>query len=235
MAHSRRLVHELPSLGVGFDADSRRAPVALAGTRTVLRSSQGDTMRAFMKRLALGVLAGGPILLGLTNGGASADITYVYDRIGRLIGVVDPGGDTAVYHYDAVGNLTRISRHSSALVSIIDFNPGAGPAGTVVTIFGTGFDATPGANTVTFTGTVATISSASPTELVAIVPAGATTGVIAVTSPAGSATSSTPFVLTTSTGAPVITSFTPKVATPGTTVAVAGTNFEPTPTNNRLK
>ena len=192
-------------------------------------------MRAFIERLALGVLAAGSILLGLTNGIAFADITYIYDRVGRLIGVVDPAGDTAVYHYDALGNLTRISRQSSALVSIIDFNPGAGPTGTVVTIFGTGFDTTPGANTVTFNGTVATISSASPTELVAIVPAGATTGVIAVTSPAGSATSSTPFVLTTSTGAPVITSFTPTVATPGTAVAVAGTNFEPTPTNNRLK
>ena len=90
-------------------------------------------MRAFIERLALGVLAVGSILLGLTNGIACADITYVYDRVGRLIGVVDPAGDTAVYHYDAVGNLTRISRQSSALVSIIDFNPGAGPTGTVVT------------------------------------------------------------------------------------------------------
>jgi len=54
-------------------------------------------MRAFIERLALGVLAAGSILLGLTNGLAYADITYVYDRIGRLIGVVDPAGDTAVY------------------------------------------------------------------------------------------------------------------------------------------
>ena len=192
-------------------------------------------MRAFIERLALGVLAAGSILLGLTNGVAGADITYVYDRIGRLIGVVDPTGDTAVYYYDAVGNLTRISRQNSALLSIIDFNPAAGPAGTVVTIFGTGFDPTPGASTVTFNGTVATISSASPTELVVSVPLGATTGVIAVTSPAGSATSSAPFTVTATNGAPNITSFTPAIATPGTAVSITGTNFEPIAANNRLK
>jgi YD repeat-containing protein len=191
-------------------------------------------MRAFVERLALGVLVGW-ILLGLTNDTASADITYVYDRIGRLIGGVDPGGDAAVYHYDAVGNLTRISRQSSALVSIIDFNPASGPAGTVVTIFGTGFDATPGANAVTFNGTAAAISSASPTGLVATVPPGATTGAIAVTSPAGSATSSASFTVTTSNGTPAITGFAPTIGTPGTNVSITGNNFEPTPTNNRLR
>jgi len=192
-------------------------------------------MLAFIERLALGVLAAGSILLGLTNAVAYADITYVYDRIGRLIGVVDPAGDTAVYYYDAVGNLTRISRQSSALLSIIDFNPGAGPVGTVVTIFGTGFDPTPGANTVTFNGTVAAISSASPAELVVIVPLGATTGVIEVTTPAGSAASSAPFTVTTSTGAPAITGFTPTIGTPGTPISITGNNFEPTPTNNQLR
>jgi YD repeat-containing protein len=192
-------------------------------------------MRAFTEHLAIGVLAVGSILLGLANDIACADIRYVHDRIGRLIAVVDPAGDTAVYHYDAVGNLTRISRQSSSVVSIIDFNPAAGLTGTVVTIFGTGFDAAPGANTVTFNGTVATISSVSPTELVATVPAGATTGVIAVTSPAGSATSSTPFTVTTSPGAPVITGFTPGIGTPGTPISITGNNFDATATNNRLR
>jgi YD repeat-containing protein len=199
-----------------------------------------------MERPALGVLAIGWILFGpapawengwpiLTQGVASADITYVYDRIGRLIGVVDPASDTAVYHYDAVGNLTSISRQSSALVSLIDFNPASGPVGTTVTIFGTGFSPTPSENTVTFNGTAATVASASPTQLVASVPAGATTGSIGVTAPAGSASSSSPFTVTATSGAPTITSFTPTIATPGTAVSITGTNFEATPTNNRLR
>jgi YD repeat-containing protein len=166
---------------------------------------------------------------------AHADITYIYDRIGRLIGVVDPAGDTAVYHYDAVGNLTSIARQSSALVSVIDFNPAGGPVGTSVTIFGTGFSPTPSENTVTFNGTAAAVSSASPTQLVVTVPAGATTGSIGVTAPAGSASSSAPFTVTATDGAPTITSFAPTIGTPGTAVAITGTNFEPTPSHNRLR
>ncbi len=34
---------------------------------------------------------------------AHADITYIYDALGRLRGVVDPASDTAIYSYDAVG------------------------------------------------------------------------------------------------------------------------------------
>ena len=127
------------------------------------------------------------VLLFVLPAVAHADITYIYDRLGRLIGVVDPAGDTAVYHYDAVGNLTSISRQSSALVSVIDFNPASGPVGTAVTIYGTGFSPTASENTVTFNGTAASVSSASPTQLVVSVPAGATTGSIGVTAPAGSA------------------------------------------------
>lgn len=203
-------------------------------------------MRAFLERLALNVLAIGWLVLGpiptwesgrpvLSPSAADADIAYVYDRIGRLIGVVDPAGDTAVYHYDAVGNLTSISRQSSALVSVIDFNPGSGPVGRAVTIYGTGFSPTPGENAVTFNGIAATVSSASATQLVVTVPAGATTGSIGVTAPAGSASSSTAFTVTTTGGAPTITGFNPTIATPGTAVSITGANFEPTPTNNRLR
>ncbi len=45
-------------------------------------------------------------------GAARADISYIDDALGRLIAVVDPSGATAVYHYDAVGNLS-ISRQAS--------------------------------------------------------------------------------------------------------------------------
>ena len=51
----------------------------------------------------------------------AAEIDYVYDDLGRLRAVDDPSSDTAVYNYDAVGNLLSISRQSSSVVSIIDF------------------------------------------------------------------------------------------------------------------
>ena len=63
------------------------------------------------------------VLLFVLPAVAHADITYIYDRLGRLIGVVDPAGDTAVYHYDAVGNITakgagRLSLPSRTLRAI---------------------------------------------------------------------------------------------------------------------
>src|SRR5262245_57239545 len=134
--------------------------------------------------LALGVLLGAPIV------STQSAIQYVYDALGRLIAVIDTNGDTAVYHYDAVGNLLSIDRHASSQVSIVSFTPGSGPIGATVTIFGTGFSATASQDTVRFNGTTATISTASTTTLVVTVPGGATTGTISVTAPAGSATSS---------------------------------------------
>jgi YD repeat-containing protein len=117
-------------------------------------------------------------------------ISYAYDALGRLIGVTDSLGDTATYQYDAVGNLLSIGRYSSAQISIIGFAPTHGTAGSQVTIYGTAFSPTPSSNTVTFNGTSATVTSASTTQLVVTVPAGASTGAIGVTAPSGSTTSS---------------------------------------------
>jgi YD repeat-containing protein len=164
---------------------------------------------------------------------AHADITYVYDALGRLVGVVDPAGDTGVYQYDAVGNLTGIARYASSTVGIIAVTQGSGPAGTLVTISGTAFSATPGQNTVTFNGISATVISSTTTQIIVTVPTGVTSGPIVVTSPAGAATSATPFTVSGS-GAPTITSFTPNVGAATTAVTITGTNFESVPTNNRL-
>jgi YD repeat-containing protein len=231
------LVRELPVLG----SNQRTNGGEIRLDQNRLQQPGINTQQLALILLVAGWILFGPSLardhgrLSLGPANAHAEITYIYDRIGRLIGVVDPAGDTAVYHYDAVGNLTSISRQSSALVSVIDFNPTSGPVGAAVTIHGTGFSSTPSQNTVTFDGTAATVSSASPTALVVTVPAGATTGSIAVTAPAGSASSSMPFTVTATSGAPTITSFTPTIGTPGTAVSITGTNFELTPTHNRLR
>ena len=103
---------------------------------------------------------------------SGADISYVYDNLGRLLAVIDPASDTAVYAYDAVGNLTGITRQASSTLAILQFTPSGGPVGTSVTIYGTGFSATPASNTVKFNGTTATVATASTTVLTTTVPTG---------------------------------------------------------------
>ena len=170
----------------------------------------------------------------LTIGGAltaQSPIRYVYDELGRLVGVIDGNGDAAVYHYDAVGNLLSITRSTSTQVNVIDFSPDRGPIGQSVSIYGTGFSATANQNTVTFNGTSATVSTASTTHLVVTVPGGATTGTIAVTTPNGSDTSDTSFSVAAA-ATPTITSFSPISAGAGTSITITGTNFDGTTASN---
>ena len=164
--------------------------------------------------------------------GLAADISYVYDDLGRLRAVIDPASDTAIYAYDSVGNLTGITRQSSTTLAVLQFTPGNGPIGTTVTIYGTGFSATPASNTVKFNGTTATVLTASTTVLTATVPSGATTGSISVTVGANTATSAASF--TVGSGAPTLSSFTPAVASYGTTMTLTGTNYDTTLINNRV-
>jgi len=158
--------------------------------------------------------------------------TNIYDEVGRLVAVVDPTGDTVRYSYDAVGNLLSITRASSSSLSVIEFTPDKAPVGSSVTIFGTGFSTTPGNNTVKFNGTTATVTSSSATQISTTVPVGATTGLISVTTAAGTASSSVPF--TVGSDAPIITSFTPNIGAAGTTVNLSGSNFDTTPSGNRV-
>jgi RHS repeat-associated protein len=151
-------------------------------------------------------------------------IRYVYDDVGRLKAVVDPATETGVYRWDVVGNLLSAARRPSNSVQVLQVSPGSGPVGTSVRIIGTGFGATAGQNTVRFNGTSATVTSASASELVAVVPAGATTGPVSVTSPTGSATSDSPFTVSPA-AAPVINTAAPAVAAPGTAVTLGGQNF----------
>jgi len=86
----------------------------------------------------------------------------------------------------------RIGGGQPGSPAITGFTPVSGPAGTVVTISGSGFD---GTTTVTFGGTAASYTVDSEGSISATVPAGATTGPISVSTPAGSATSSSSFTV----------------------------------------
>ncbi len=163
----------------------------------------------------------------------AADISYVYDDAGRLRAVIDPTSDTAVYGYDAVGNLTGITRQPSSTLAVLQFTPSSSSIGSPVTIYGTGFSATPASNTVKFNGTTATVLTASTMVLTANVPSGATSGPISVTVGANTATSTNSFTVGIG-GTPTLTSFTPAVGNYGATVTLTGTNYDTTLINNRV-
>ena len=162
-------------------------------------------------------------------------INYEYDEAGRLKAVVDSLNNGVLYNYDAAGNILSIIKKAATALSITDFVPARGPVGTTVTINGAGFSTTASQDAVTFhSGVAATVTSATSTQLVTTVPAGATTGTIKVTVGSSSATSSTSFTVTSSNGLPTITSFTPSIASAGTAVSIIGTNFDPTASNDQL-
>jgi len=87
-----------------------------------------------------------------------------------------------------------------------------------VTINGTNFT---GASSVQFNGlNAASFTVTSATAIQATVPAGATTGPLAVTTPGGTTTSASSFAV-----APAITSFSPATGPAGTAVTITGSNF----------
>lgn len=78
--------------------------------------------------------------------------------------------------------------------AISSFTPTSGPAGTTVAISGTNLG---GATAVTFNRVAAAFTVTSATQLTATVPAGATTGPVAVTASGGTAASAASFIVTT--------------------------------------
>src|SRR5260221_4251453 len=103
---------------------------------------------------------------------------------------------------------------------MLSLAPTAGAPESSVTISGQGFGASTG--TVTFSGQAATVTSWSNTSIVALVPDGAISGAVVVTSATGPSNAIGFSVLP-----PVITALTPASAEPTTSITVTGTNLGP--------
>lgn len=107
--------------------------------------------------------------------------------------------------------------------AIAGLAPASGPVGTTVTVTGSNFT---GATAVTLNG--AAVPSFTVVDAATItfeVPAGAASGLVAVTTVGGQAASAAAFTVTVPVLAPTIASFTPTTGGVGTTVTITGTNL----------
>lgn len=151
---------------------------------------------------------------------------YLYDDQGRLTSVSDGTGATALYNYDAVGNLLSIDRLTppGSGIGVYLVNPIAGQVTQLCRLQGYGFDPVPSNNVVKFNGVTAAVSSATAYTLTVIVPAGATTGTVTVTNTNGTANSPSSFAVV---GGATITALNPAAFTQGTTMpaTIQGTNL----------
>ena len=103
--------------------------------------------------------------------------------------------------------------------TITSFSPTLGPSGTNVTITGSNFKAV---TNVTFNGLTASFTVVSPSQITAVVPAGASSGLIGVAKRTGIATSANNFTVQ---GSPSIAGFSPASAAIGASVVITGASF----------
>lgn len=118
-------------------------------------------------------------------------------------------------------------------VTITDFQPRAGGPGSRVTLSGSGFSPRTAANRVSLNGSLIRVESASETQLVVVIPAGATSGPFVVdVRGAGQAQSTIPFQVTAA--APVVASIAPDRGLPGQRVRIVGASFGTDPAAVRV-
>jgi hypothetical protein len=142
------------------------------------------------------VTIGGSNFTGATNvtfNGVVATFSNVTDTsISATVPASASSGPISVFTPGGTGSSTN--NFLVPIPVINSFDPVSGPAGTVVTIGGSNFT---GATNVAFNGVAATFSNVTDTSISATVPAGALSGPISVSTPAGLATSTNSFLVPT--------------------------------------
>ena len=117
--------------------------------------------------------------------------------------------------------------------ALIGYNPTSGLIGQNTIISGANFSINPEDNTVKFNGVQAVVTASTPTTLNAIVPVGATTGQVSITTIAGTVTSAGNFVVLA--GAPQITGLSVTSGMAGQSITINGNNFSTNINDNVVK
>nr|WP_262888665.1 FG-GAP-like repeat-containing protein [Hymenobacter sp. HDW8] len=144
---------------------------------------------------------------------------YSVSADGMAITVSAPVGVTTgpVLVTSPIGTSNGVLYTAAPLITT--FSPDSGPIGTSVTIIGTDLH---GATQVLFNGVVAnTFTIISSSRIEALVPQGATRGLIKVVTPRGTATSSTTFLPP----APTLTALSPGAGAEGASITLTGTGL----------
>lgn len=119
------------------------------------------------------------------------------------------------------GSSTNVVTFTVTRIPVItNFYPAVAAAGASVTVEGINFSNVTG---ISFNGRgAAGFGTPAPGQITAVVPSGATTGFIRVTNSFGTGVSSVAFTVTT---LPIIDTFSPDTAAPGTDIVIDGLNF----------
>jgi hypothetical protein len=151
----------------------------VAGVAPSGGSTQGGTQVNITGTNFIGVTA--------VDFGGTAATSYTVASSGSIAAVSPAGsaGTVDVTVTTATGTSATVANdqftYAVSVPTVSNINPTSGAVGTQVTIMGSNFGSTQGSSTVTFNGTTATsITSWSSTQIVAVVPAGATTGAVEV-------------------------------------------------------
>jgi uncharacterized repeat protein (TIGR03803 family) len=119
--------------------------------------------------------------------GGFAPAGLIQGTDGNFYGTMDAGGLLNCLGLAGCGTVYKVTTGLPAFVAL---NPSYGKAGSAVKILGNGFNRT---TSVTFDGTPATFTIVNDTYIRAIVPTGATSGTIEVTTPSGALSSNPAF------------------------------------------
>jgi hypothetical protein len=147
----------------------------------------------------------------------ATDFTVLSNNAIRV--AVPTGAQSGIFTLMVPGSSAQTTSNFVVQPTIFGFTPGFGPVGTSVTISGANFNV--GTPSVKFGG----VPAAAPTgvsfsQLTVVVPSGATSAPVTLTTTDGTSINPNLFYLPAS-----ITSFTPTNTAPGTTVKITGVNF----------
>lgn len=145
--------------------------------------------------------------------GQNPQVAPFQHTAGKQFGDTAAGG-TGNMGCNTCGVLYSLDMGLGPFVSMVNW---MGKVGQAVEILGQGLT---GTTKVSFNGTAASFKVVSDTYLTATLPAGATTGLVKVTTPGGALVSNRKFLVL-----PAVLSFSPTSGAPGTSVIITGASF----------